>query len=568
MRYLAFATDYDGTLATQGKVQPQVLEALKNVAASGRKLVLVTGRELEDLFRVFPEYDIFDRIVAENGALLYRPATKEELVLTDPPSEALVEMLRKKHVKPLSSGRAIIATWEPHEVAVLESIKELGLELQVIFNKGAVMILPTGVNKSSGLKAALLELGLTARSVIGAGDAENDHAFLSECEFSVAVANAIDALKEKASLVTKNERGAGVIEVIQALLETDLAEFDPPNRQIVIGANQQGKEVGLSAYGSGLLIAGQSGGGKSKTTLGILENIVKGGYQFCLVDPEGDYDGFANAVAIGDAQHPPSVDEVCQLLNNPTTSTIVNLLGYSIEDRPHFFVSLLPRLIEMRATVGRPHWIVLDEAHHLMSAEWKKARDMVPPDLGSIALITVHPDRISPDILPSVDVLIAVGDKVEETVAQLARGLDKSVPQLPATRPEKGQGWLWLPGSNKKVMLIDLVRADIDRRRHRRKYAEGQLPPDCSFYFRGPQKKLNLRVHNLMLFNQIAEGVDDDTWNYHLKRHDYSKWFKEQIKDDDLVKQAKLIEDESGLSPKQSRAAMRSVIEDLYTAPP
>lgn len=568
MRYLAFATDYDGTLATQGTVQPQVLAALKNLAASGRKLILVTGRELEDLLHVFPEYEIFDRIVAENGALLYRPSSKEEIVLTEPPSEALVAALRKQHVKPLSAGRAIIATWEPHEVAVLESIKELGLELQVIFNKGAVMVLPTGVNKSSGLKSALLELGLTPRSVIGAGDAENDHAFLSECEFSVAVENAIDALKERANLVTKNARGAGVIELIEALLKTDLAEFDPPNRQIMIGTNKQGREVAVSAYGTGLMIAGQSGGGKSKATLGILENIVKGGYQFCLVDPEGDYDGFDNAVAIGDAHHPPTVDEVCQLLNNPTTSTIVNLLGYTIEDRPHFFASLLPRLIEMRAKVGRPHWIVLDEAHHLMAAEWKKTRDMVPPDLGSILLITVHPDRIAPDILSSIDVLAAVGEKTEETVTQFAKGLGIDMPTLPSAELEKGQGLVWMAKANKKPMLVDLVRSDIDRRRHRRKYAEGQLPPDCSFYFRGPEKRLNLRVHNLMLFNQVAEGIDDETWSYHLKRHDYSKWFREQIKDDDLVEQAKLIEAEHGLSPKQSRAAMRAVIEDLYTAPP
>jgi hydroxymethylpyrimidine pyrophosphatase-like HAD family hydrolase len=34
--------------------------------------VLVTGRELDDLQTVFPHFDLFARVVAENGAA-YRP---------------------------------------------------------------------------------------------------------------------------------------------------------------------------------------------------------------------------------------------------------------------------------------------------------------------------------------------------------------------------------------------------------------------------------------------------------------------------------------------------------------
>src|SRR5688500_10811249 len=101
MRYLAFATDYDGTLAKHGTVPEVALKALKRVRESGRMLVLVTGRELEDLMRVFPDYAIFDRIVAENGALLYRPGTKEELALGEPASAALVKRLKELDVTPL-----------------------------------------------------------------------------------------------------------------------------------------------------------------------------------------------------------------------------------------------------------------------------------------------------------------------------------------------------------------------------------------------------------------------------------------------------------------------------------
>ena len=84
MRYFCLCCDYDGTIARDGRVAASTIEALKRVRASGRKLVLATGRELNDLLRVFPEVSIFDRVVAENGALVQRPATRDTKVLTSP----------------------------------------------------------------------------------------------------------------------------------------------------------------------------------------------------------------------------------------------------------------------------------------------------------------------------------------------------------------------------------------------------------------------------------------------------------------------------------------------------
>ena len=207
MRYLALCCDYDGTLAHDGRVDEPTLAGLEQLLASGRRLVLVTGRELPDLQATFPRLDLFERVVAENGALLYRPATREEKPLAERPPDAFVELLRSRGVAPMSVGRVIVATWQPHEHAVLEAIRELGLELQVIFNKGAVMVLPAGVNKATGLAAALEEMGLSPHNVVGVGDAENDHAFLSLCECSAAVANALPTVKETADLTTRPTTG-------------------------------------------------------------------------------------------------------------------------------------------------------------------------------------------------------------------------------------------------------------------------------------------------------------------------------------------------------------------------
>ncbi|HEY2710675.1 MAG TPA: HAD family hydrolase [Caulobacteraceae bacterium] len=218
MQLSALATDYDSTLASEGVVLPATLDALLRLKASGRKLLMVTGRELPDLRRVFDHIALFDAVVAENGALLYLPSRDETQPLAPPPPPAFIAELRRRRVEPLSIGRSIVATVTPHEEDVLEAIQALGLEWQMIFNKGSVMCLPPGVNKASGLAAALKALGLAAENVIGVGDAENDHAFLAACGVSAAVGNALASLKAAADVVTEGDEGAGVTWLIDRLL--------------------------------------------------------------------------------------------------------------------------------------------------------------------------------------------------------------------------------------------------------------------------------------------------------------------------------------------------------------
>ena len=221
MPYLALASDYDGTLATEGKVDRKTLVALEHLRQSGRKIILITGRELEELLQVFPQINLCDLVVAENGALLYNPATGSETILGEPPPKAFIEALRSQGVQPLSVGRVILATWQPHENTVIDTIRDFGLNLEVIFNKKAVMLLPTGVDKASGLLIALKELGLYPNQTVGIGDAENDLAFLKLCHYSVAVANALPSLKKQVTLVTNESRGAGVCELIDKIITSD-----------------------------------------------------------------------------------------------------------------------------------------------------------------------------------------------------------------------------------------------------------------------------------------------------------------------------------------------------------
>jgi hydroxymethylpyrimidine pyrophosphatase-like HAD family hydrolase len=223
MRYFCLACDFDGTLATDGRVLGSTVQALERVASSGRKLLLVTGRRMDDLRPVFPQYGMFERIVAENGAVLYRPGNRDAKVLADAPSEKFIAALRK-HQVPLEVGHSVVATLRPYDHVVLRVIRELGLELHVIYNKDAVMVLPSGVNKGTGLVAALAELGISRHNTVAIGDAENDHSLLSVCECGAAVANAIPTLKERADITTIEPNGKGVEELIEKLLLNDLRD--------------------------------------------------------------------------------------------------------------------------------------------------------------------------------------------------------------------------------------------------------------------------------------------------------------------------------------------------------
>src|SRR5688500_10780065 len=166
MRYHALASDYDGTLAAHGLLPDHVRAGLERLRATGRKIILVTGRRMDDLQSVCPDLSTFDIVVGENGAVLYWPATRELRALVEPPPPLFAETLARRGVPEVAVGHVIVATWQPYETTVLEVIRELGLEMQVIFNKGAVMVLPSGVNKGTGLRAALEALHLSPHNVV------------------------------------------------------------------------------------------------------------------------------------------------------------------------------------------------------------------------------------------------------------------------------------------------------------------------------------------------------------------------------------------------------------------
>jgi hydroxymethylpyrimidine pyrophosphatase-like HAD family hydrolase len=567
MHYFALACDFDETLAHKGVVAESTLAALERLLASGRKLVLVTGRQLDDLLRVFPQISMFDRVVAENGAVLFRPATGETKLLAEPPPQAFIDALERRGVAPFSRGLVIVDSREPEDTKILAVIRDLGLELQVIYNKGAVMVLPSGVNKATGLLAALSEICISHHNTVTMGDAENDHALLKAGECGIAVSNAIETLRQRADFTCSSPNGKGVEEIIDRLLLDDLRGVQNRlmRQPILLGTAADGTKVSIGSYDSSFVIAGPSSSGKSTVMIGLLERLTQSDFQVCLIDPEGDYSHLENIVTLGSSERPPNITEIFQILNNPQSSLIVNLLGLPLADRPLFFATLFPKLLEFRAKTGRPHWIILDEAHHLLPRERGQAISVIPRQLSGFILITVHVESVLEAALKSMTGIIAVGASPEETIRHFSNAVGVPPPIYSPLPSRPGEVFVWLLGGPHGPLAVRVQPPQSEIRRHRRKYAEGKLGADRSFFFRGPAGKLNLRAQNLNMFIQIAEGVDDETWLHHLRNGDYSQWLREAIKDEALANEVREIEKDGKEGPQKSRSAVIEAINRRYT---
>jgi len=559
MWFHVLACDYDGTLATAGAMAPETTAALRRVRESGRRLLLLTGRRLDDLLATCPEIDCFDLVVAENGAVLFEPAAKKADALADPPPPVFLDALARLGV-PFSTGRVIVSTVVPYEVAILAAIKRLGLELQIVFNRDAVMVLPAGVSKETGLRAALERLGVSPHNTVGIGDAENDHAFLGCAGFSTAVANAVPALAEAVQLVTAASDGAGVRELIDRLLQTDLEEFRLllRARTITLGTLEDGEPLTYPARGPGILITGASGSGKSTLAGLFAERLVRQGYVICLLDPEGDFRRLAEHEGIVVLTSESGTEdaralEVERLLRHRSTSVAIDLSALDREERVRAAASFLHAVHRLRAQTGAPHWLIVDEAHHLFPPGGSPAQEMFDPEWSGACLITSEPERVAPEVLAIVGHMFSTS---------LPAGGMALIPPggVPGDDLEPGEALdisLAL-GKATSARRFRVARRDTHHRRHVKKYATGRLPPECSFRFRGPHGALDLVAHNLETFTMLAKGVDDATWLHHLGNGDITGWLRGQIKDAGLADEVEAL-----AQGRDAAGTRRSVLEAI-----
>ncbi|MFZ0130524.1 MAG: HAD hydrolase family protein [Candidatus Dormiibacterota bacterium] len=222
MRHRVLACDFDGTLAVEGVWADETIKALERVAAAGIRLILVTGRTREELADVFDPGTLFDEIVVENGAVVVDATTGAEHLLAPRIPSALAAEFQRTGVSPLIVGRVLCSTNWSQEAKLSAAIAKLGVDRQVVRNRDSAMVLPPGISKRTGLEAALRNMDESPAATVAVGDGENDIPLFAVAGVSVAVANAVDALKARADVVLTEPNGRGVQTLAAALLAGDL----------------------------------------------------------------------------------------------------------------------------------------------------------------------------------------------------------------------------------------------------------------------------------------------------------------------------------------------------------
>ena len=305
---------------------------------------------------------------------------------------------------------------------------------------------------------------ISPHNTVGIGDAENDHALLASCECSAAVSNALPTLKNAADIVTSMDHGAGVVQLIEEILRDDLASREPQllRHHILVGATGDGQEVRIPPHGETLLLVGTNNSGKSELATGLMERLAIQGYTFCVIDVEGDYGSVAKAVALGSPTRPPTANEILMLLRSADKSAVVNLSGLPEPDRLPFLTSLTPRLAQLRAQSGHPHWVAIDETHHLLPAGGTPC-ELLPMGEGeSVLHITERPALVASEVVRATTLLMAIGTQAQALLEEFCQVRGIARPEKSFAPLKKNEALLWRPGPNAQPLRLNIASPQRD----------------------------------------------------------------------------------------------------------
>jgi hydroxymethylpyrimidine pyrophosphatase-like HAD family hydrolase len=544
--FRAVAVDYDGTITADRRPDDAVLRAIAAARAAGWRMVLVTGRILAELRDVFPEVEAaFDAVVAENGGVVWTPGRGTRSVAR--PVCAELETALGYLGVPVRRGRVLLATTANHDQAILREIARLGLECQLIHNRSALMVLPAGITKGTGLLEVLSELGISRHNTIGVGDAENDHSLFDVCELGVAVGNALEGLKVRADLVLPAPDGQGFTEFLLGRVMPGGLRVSSPRQQVRLGSYPDGRPATIPSAQANLLVIGGTRSGKSCLANLLAERLIARGYSICVLDPEGDHmevGRFPGVVALGGNGDLPHGELLRPLLQQGHASVVIDLSLRPESEKRDYFKRILKELQQIREDTGLPHWLVVDEAHLVQASEPPCSR---PGDsMRGLCLVTYRPSDLGRPLREAMDIIIRMPGA--DSLASLDLAPDHPL-AAHLTREALEQFDSLAAGSalivdrdGIRVFTVDrLVRGHV---RHWHKYLHANLPPHHQFYFRTSSQATGILAANLVEFHDAVLRIEGDSLRHHAINGDFSRWISEVIRDQDLAAEVRKMERE------------------------
>jgi hydroxymethylpyrimidine pyrophosphatase-like HAD family hydrolase len=572
----AFALDFDGTLTFNGRLPPNVADAIADARRRGLVMVMATGRRLDDLHACAGELKMFDAIVGENGAVLEFPARGRRAVLSHPPTPAFLDELKRRNV-PFVVGSSIVETDAGAAPVVLDILRRLQLPLVLAFNRGRLMVLPPAVAKSTGLREALRSIRVSLHNTIAIGDAENDHDMLDACEVGVAVGWGSPALMAVADEVIEGRGPDAVAHYIDRVSrQARLSAAQMGRRSMLLGHSRRGVPVRLALRGRTILIGGEPGSGKSALAGLLCEQLVLQGYCLCAIDPEGDFVSLRTlpgVVVLGGEDALPTARELMRTLEYPDVSVVIDLSRTPHREKVAYVRGVLPLLNTLRRRTGLPHKILLDEAHYFL---WPgTANHLIDPELAGYIIVTYRLSTISPDArLPEDTVAIMCRESDAHEVQTLAgmccpaSGQPLSASMLARLAPDEAA---LLPGADEahgEVVRFTVAPRLTEHVRHRSKYLDMPISDAQAFVF-GEGPRARPRARSMKEFMSLLDTQPPAVLAGHLQRHDFSRWIEHVFRDGPLAARVRSIEEriENGESAGDAAEAISQIIRARYEPP-
>ena len=574
MRLTALALDYDGTIADEGVLSPEMRAAIAETRAAGIKVILVTGRILGDLRRLVGDLRFVDAVVAENGAVLAFPETGVSRLLAEPPPAHFREALDRRGIR-FQAGECVVEASADAASTLLQVIRELELPLVIVFNRGRVMVLPQAVSKATGLHEALYTQRLSLHNALAIGDAENDHEMLKACEVGAAVAWGSGWLKAVADGVVEGTGPSDVAAYIRRVTQgARLPSPRPGRRQLLLGSTLDGSLLHLSLRGRNFLIGGDPRSGKSWVAGLLAEQLIQARYSVCILDPEGDYrslEALPGVRILGGEDPPPKPHELIAALRYPDVSVVVDLSRVPHAEKFDYMRSALPSLASLRRRTGLPHRIVVDEAHYFLHGA--DATGLLDLELAGYTLISYRLSGLDPSVLRASDFVIVTRESDPREIDQLhglfngfARGADTEEWQAVLTNLGPGEAAL-LPTTGELAGELRRIRLAPRRTlhvRHRTKYLDVPVPEGKAFVFVGPEST-PARIRTLQELTTILGSASPSLLEGHLRRGDFSRWISDVFGDRVLASRIANVEERYRLGETPDvNDALATLIRERY----
>jgi hydroxymethylpyrimidine pyrophosphatase-like HAD family hydrolase len=544
MKFGVLALDYDGTIALDGVLSPDVKAAIAEARARGIVVIIASGRILSDLRNVAGDLSFADAVVAENGAVLAFP-NGQTRILSHLPPQVFFDELRRRGVA-FKPGECIVEADASAAPAILTVIRNLQLPLVILFNRDRLMVLPQAISKGTGLRGALNILRLSAHNAIAIGDAENDHDLLAECELAAAVSWGSATLKAAADEVVNGDGPSAVAAYIRrATAQTRLPAGRLGRHRLTLGTEQGGRPLTSDIRGMNILIVGEPQSGKSWATGLLCEQMIVQGYSLCIIDPEGDYGGLESlpgVVVLQGSDRPPEIADVGRALQHFDLSVVVDLSRVHLQEKTDYLKAVLPMLASLRRTTGLPHRIVVDEAHYFLHEP--NIKQLLDLELGAYAIVTYRPSDLHPELLGAIDVVVAKRlTNLHEMQTLLAMAKNSKVD--PAVRSILGElstdqaVVATKEGQLRRFKLLPRLTSHV---RHRAKYFDFEVVPGEEFVFTDNGKPIGSPARSLKQFAALLQGYPASSVGEHARRGDFSRWIANVFYDHRLASDVRKIE--------------------------